>query len=143
MGFLFLSPYLSHGAELKIVVKKIPVEQGQLLITICGSEYCHRATTQQDDSVNAIRLAQKVSFMKKRGVMEVTVPNLPEGEYSVFLLQDKNEDGKVNFSGLLPAEPFGVSRLNSFPWTGEPDFEDSKVFISNTIDNNVVDIVLL
>lgn len=133
----------AHSAELKIVVKKIPVEQGRLIVTLCDSEKCHESISNKEPEKSPISVEQKVSFMRKKGTMEVVVPNIRSGYYSVFLLQDKNEDGEANFSGLLPAEPFGISRLESFPWTGSPSFDESKVFVSESTDANVVDINLL
>ncbi|MFC0186377.1 Uncharacterized conserved protein, DUF2141 family [Pseudarcicella hirudinis] len=63
--------------------------------------------------------------------MEVEFKDIPEGEYSVSVIHDENEDNVLN-RGMkgIPSEGYGFSN-NPKPKAGPPAFEDVKVEVKS------------
>jgi len=56
----------------------------------------------------------------------VTFENLNEGDYSINILHDENEDGKIEKGFILPIEGIGFSNLSSINPLNRPSFNKTK-----------------
>ena len=52
----------------------------------------------------------------------LTIDNLPPGEYGITLVDDENENGKIDYRFFVPKEGFGFSNYY-FEGNRKPDFE--------------------
>jgi len=77
--------------------------------------------------------AIKASAIAQSDLVELTIPNIPSGEYAVAVFADMNGNGKLdsNFIGI-PKEPVGISRdaKGSF---GPPKFVDAAFKIGDGV----------
>lgn len=66
------------------------------------------------------------------GEMEFEFNEVPNGEYTISIYQDVNENGELdkNFMGI-PNEPYGISREGKQMF-GPPSYNDAKFTIVNT-----------
>jgi uncharacterized protein (DUF2141 family) len=64
--------------------------------------------------------------------------SLPEGKYSVIVVQDEDKNGKLNTNFIgYPTEPYAF--LNNVKGTfGPPDFEDASIFLSETTKVTII-----
>ena len=77
-----------------------------------------------------------IAFMSKvkdanSGELEFVFESVPNGEYTVSIYQDENENGALdkNFIGI-PNEPYGVS-LEGKSMFGPPSYKDAKFTLEN------------
>jgi uncharacterized protein (DUF2141 family) len=56
------------------------------------------------------------------GKITLTIPGLTTGTYGIALIDDKNENGKMDYRFFIPCEGFGFSNYH-FKGTRKPDFE--------------------
>jgi uncharacterized protein (DUF2141 family) len=113
---LALLTYKSANAQEGV---KIEVEtgaaRGQLIVTLCTEE-----TFLQDTCI----LARATVDISDPVTTAVLVPP-KQGRYAVFVVHDKNANGKMdkNFLGI-PKEPVGMSRNPTQSKFGPPKFSD-------------------
>ena len=72
-------------------------------------------------------------------VSDITVNNLPYGEYAAIVVHDLNSNGKIDHKWGMPAEPMGYTnkwKLSLF--SGMPTFEKLKFFYSDKNSTIVV-----
>jgi uncharacterized protein (DUF2141 family) len=63
------------------------------------------------------------------GKMTVIIPDLPSGIYGIALIDDKNENGKMDYHLFFPCEGFGFSNYY-FKGSRKPEFESFAFQIS-------------
>jgi uncharacterized protein (DUF2141 family) len=56
------------------------------------------------------------------GKINITIPDLTTGTYAIALIDDKNENGKIDYRLFIPCEGFGFSNYH-FKGTRKPNFE--------------------
>ncbi|HQN94076.1 MAG TPA: DUF2141 domain-containing protein [Prolixibacteraceae bacterium] len=56
------------------------------------------------------------------GSINLTLSNLPYGKYGIALIDDTNENGKIDYRGFFPCEGFGFSNYHK-RITSKPSFE--------------------
>jgi len=56
--------------------------------------------------------------------LTVTFDHLPYGTYAVLCFQDLNSNNKLDFTGYMPDEPWGLS--NNITHMGPPTWEDAR-----------------
>jgi uncharacterized protein (DUF2141 family) len=114
--FALLTSTSAHSQETINVDIETSAIRGQLIVSLCTEE-----TFLQDSCTLA------------RTVVEITTPlttttlTPPKpGRYTVFVVHDKNGNGKMdrNFLGI-PKEPVGLSRNPNPPKFGAPKFSDA------------------
>jgi uncharacterized protein (DUF2141 family) len=109
-----ISPNLL-AAELVVVVDNIKDVQGSLYVSLYNKE------TSFDANENPIK-RQKVSVIKT--TMSIKLSELPTGEYAVKTYHDVNDNGRLDFNGPIPAEPFGSSSKSKE--MAPPVYKDAK-----------------
>lgn len=72
---------------------------------------------------------EKVSVDKN--TIHVKFADLPAGEYALKAYQDVNDNGKLDFNGMIPAEPFGSSSKSKE--LTPPDFTDAKFTLNKNL----------
>ncbi len=116
----FLSPTLS-AAELIVKVNNIQQVQGSLYISLYNDE-------QGFNTNNNFVKREKITIDKN--TLQVKLGDLPAGDYALKAYQDVNNNGKMDFNGMLPAEPYGFSSKSKE--LAPPGFTDAKF----TLDKN-------
>lgn len=117
----------SQVYSINLKVENITKVKGNVLIAIYNSKVSF--------------LEDKISFRKyketvKDKTMEVSVRNLPKGEYSIALYHDINSNGKMdrNFIGI-PSEHYGFSNITSIIFS-RPSFDETKFLLKS--DTSIV-----
>lgn len=118
------SPNLS-AAELTVDVSNIQQAQGSLYISLYKDEQGFNAN-------NNFVKREKVTIDKN--ILQVKLGDLPVGEYALKVYQDVNDNGKMDFNGMMPAEPYGSSSKSKE--LAPPGFTDAKFTLdkSRTIE---------
>ncbi|GGY77839.1 hypothetical protein GCM10011613_23030 [Cellvibrio zantedeschiae] len=117
---LLVSTNLS-AAELIVEVENIQDIKGTLYFSLYKDEKGFNANE------NFVA-RQRVSVDKK--TVQVNFGDVPAGEYAVKAYQDVNDNGKMDFNGAMPAEPYGTSSKSKE--IAPPSFTSAKF----TLDKN-------
>ncbi|MCX8491449.1 MAG: DUF2141 domain-containing protein [Cyclobacteriaceae bacterium] len=106
----------AQSYALTVHILNIKDDSGQIAIAVYNS----------DKSFMKTRYQGKVTKANK-GEVEVIFENLPVGFYSLSVMHDSNENGKLdsNFFGV-PKEGFGFSN-NAIGSLGPPHFEKARI----------------
>lgn len=70
--------------------------------------------------------------LKENGIY-YRINNLPEGTYGLAILDDENNDSKMNWSFLLPKEGFGFSNYYHSVLS-KPKFDNFKFYLKGEIN---------
>ncbi len=80
----------------------------------------------------------KVVDVPATGSITVLFDGLPAGRYAVRMFQDLNANGKIDFAGQMPTEPFGFSNLTVL--TAPPTFDQASFEVS---ENKNIEVSLI
>ena len=111
-----------------VVVSDVNKRTGKLYIGLADS----------DETFTGKSAQQKAVAVPASGEITVTFDNLPAGKYAVRVYQDLNDNAKMDFSGQMPAEPFGFSNVTML--MGPPSFGQSAFDLS---ENKSVKITMM
>lgn len=103
------------AAELLVTVDNIKDIQGSLYVSVYKDDAAFNTNS------NFVK-REKVSVDKAS--IKIKLGDLPAGEYAVKAFHDVNDNGEMDFNGMLPAEPYGSSSKKSE--MGPPSFSDAK-----------------
>lgn len=117
------------AADVQVRVLNVANDAGSVRVALCVAE--------QWLQLNCMHRARAPA---RRGVVTVTVRDVPPGTYSVLAHHDRNDDGEVNrnFVGV-PIEGIGFSRDAPMRF-GPPHFSDAALQVSAT--GTVIDVPL-
>lgn len=90
----------TFAAELVAEVDNIQDVEGTLYMSLYKDEKSFNAN---ENFVSR----QRATVDKK--TVQVNFGDVPAGEYAIKAYQDVNDNGKMDFNGAMPAEPFGTS----------------------------------
>lgn len=109
----------SGSGRLMITIENIKEPKGQLIVALFNSNETYLKKDFRSQKVDVRGESQEITFEQ-----------LPEGNYSVSIIYDKNRNGELdtNFMGI-PTEGFGFSR-KSMGTFGAPSYEATKVKIN-------------
>lgn len=111
----------ADSLEFTLTIEKINSDQGKVRVDIFNTE---------DGFLKKSFVSKTVSA--KKGKMSINFENLPDGEYTVFVLHDKNENGKLDMSKMgIPNEPYGMSK-NGKSRFGPPSYKKSIFTVDST-----------
>lgn len=117
----------SVGAyKLTVVLSAVNKRSGKLYVGLANN-----AETFEKES-----LVNKIVDVPASGEITVTFDSLAAGQYAVRVYQDLNDNKKIDFSGMIPTEPFGFSNMTMV--MGPPEFgqcafdlaEDKRISVS-------------
>lgn len=97
--------------KLTVVISGIEKHSGKLYVGLANS-----AETFNGESAKTLAADVPAS-----GDVTVTFDGLTPGRYAVRIYQDLNDNKKMDFSGQMPAEPFGFSNVTML--MGPPTFD--------------------
>jgi|LGOV01.1.fsa_nt_gb uncharacterized protein (DUF2141 family) len=118
---LFISNLILAQGNIKITVKDIEVDKGQVMISLYNS----------DDSF----LKHPYKVEKKdadSNSLTFDFADLPKGFYAISIYQDRNEDLELNIGRFGPKEPFGISNYSEIKYE-KAKFIEAKFEVN---DNN-------
>ena len=116
-----LSTGAAYGADLTVSVGDIKTTDGQLMLSLVGSE------EQLADANSA--LASLILTPSTEGV-SFTLHNLPAGTYGIQLFHDENSNSKLDANMIgIPKEPWAFSN-NAAGSFGPPKWKDIRFEIS-------------
>ncbi|MBD2702518.1 DUF2141 domain-containing protein [Spirosoma sp. BT702] len=99
--------------SLTMVIHNVNNRTGKLYIGLAVDPASFRGESKQTKTVD----------VTPSGEISVVFEGLAPGRYAVRLYQDLNANNKLDFSGQIPAEPFGFSNITML--MGPPDFDQS------------------
>lgn len=107
----------------------VPGDSATYKLTIDFTNVTKRTGTLYIGLVNDAADFNGSSYRKTRivvpseGAIQVNFEGLPAGKYAVKFFQDLNANMKLDYSGQMPAEPFGFSNVTML--MGPPSFAQS------------------
>lgn len=108
----------ASAAELKVDVSNIQEVSGSLYISVYQDELGFKTNS------NFVK-REKIVVDKNR--IKINLGDLPAGEYAIKVFQDVNNNGKMDFHGMLPNEPYGSSGTGgNNKDVAPPDFSDAR-----------------
>lgn len=129
IAFLQLITLPMDSFEIKVTVNNIKEKDGKLMVAVYQGEENYRENA----------LSETTIPVKSTGSQEFTL-SLPEGEYSIAVFQDLNDNEELdkNLMGM-PQEPFGFTN-KSMGTLGAPSYEDTKFKVDKDDTSVVVDL---
>ncbi len=104
-----------EGATVRVTVTNIPGVQGDLLVGIFDSE--------KSFTKSPMEISPKLDLESAEDLV-VEIPNVRPGTYAISVVQDLNENGKLDKSFVgMPKEPLAFSVIREIP-RGKPKFDD-------------------
>ena len=109
------STTVSGTYSLTVVIHNVNTRSGKLYVGLANNQA----------SFTGESLQRKVIDVTPSGELTTVFEGLTPGKYAVRLFQDLNGNQKMDFSGQMPSEPFGLSNVTML--MGPPDFDQSAV----------------
>jgi len=121
-----------ENSILNLKIQNINKATGNIMVAIFEGE----ENFLKDDKA----VASKIALVEKIGVLNLTFPNLPHGEYSVAVYHDVNDNKKLdtNLFGV-PTEPYGFSNNARSKW-GAPKYKVARFQLNQLEKNMVIDV---
>lgn len=107
--------FFSPNGELLIRVSGIPSDKGKLLIGIYNKE---------EGFMDMTKTYRNITLDARKDQMQISIPDLPAGNYALAIFHDANANGKLDKNMLgIPKEAYGFSNdaRGSF---GPPSYKD-------------------
>ncbi len=109
--------FAQETVTLKVTVPNAGNDTGKMMIGVYEKDTFMKAAPLHSANVTIVE-----------GVATYIFENVKPGEYAVSVLHDKNENGRMDFDGNFPSEPYGMS--NNPMTMGPPSWEDAKFTLS-------------
>lgn len=112
---LFFTSFISNEQELKVRINNIRNDKGVIRVAFFKDQESFK-----NEKPAYHRTISKKNL--KNGSITVNFTGLPAGRYGIAMLDDENENGKMDYMLKIPLEGFGFS---NYVHTGTkiPDFE--------------------
>lgn len=107
--------WFSPDGELLIRVSGIPSGDGKLLIGIYNKE---------EGFMDMTKTYRNITLDARKYQMQISIPDLPAGNYAIAVFHDANANGKLDKNMLgIPKEAYGFSN-NARGSFGPPSYKD-------------------
>lgn len=113
MGLLAFAP--AWGQKLTVVIDGFRSDKGQVMLFI---HTC--AETFKKETIGPTKIYPKTLMCNNKMVIEDI--SLPPGTYGIALIDDENNNDKMDYRLMIPREGFGFSNYE-FVGLRKPDFE--------------------
>jgi len=127
--FLFLLPVFALGQnEISIDVHEVPASKGKISVAVYNSE---------EGFLKFDRVFKCDSIAAQKGITQLSIKNLPEGEYALAIFYDENGNNKLDTNWLgIPKEKvaFSNAKMKTF---GPPKFKECSFQLSSNTKINV------
>ena len=127
---LFFVPLACFSQTLTINVTGIRNSSGSIVLAFY--------TTQESFSIEKplyIKKADKANL--KNGVLQITYEDIKNGTYGIAMMDDENNNDKMDYGWLLPKEGFGFSNYYHTGFT-RPAFSKFSFTVKN--ENKIIEI---
>lgn len=101
---LFLTSFTSIEQELKVRITNIRNDKGVIRLAF----FTDQASFEKEEPAYHRTISKKTL---KDGSITVNFTGLPAGRYGIAMLDDENENGKMDYLMKIPLEGFGFSNL--------------------------------
>lgn len=113
---LFILPFFA--SPLKVEISNIQQSGGSVLVAVYNSE--------QNFLVPEKAVYKGVFPVSRTGSMEITLPDLPQGNYAISCFHDVNGNNELDTNLVgIPSEPYGFSN-NARPKFRAPNWSETK-----------------
>lgn len=114
-AFVVFAGYAQHALTLKI--DEVESNDGDILIAVFDNP--------EFFPTKGKKACIKKKVKAEKGIMTVTIANIPKGVYAVSIVHDENANGDMDMFLVVPTEGYAMSNdaKGSF---GPPEFEDAK-----------------
>ena len=133
LALLFVSPLL-FAQQSNLNIKLNGIEELKGIIQV--------ATYNKEETFPKVDKEYRLAYFDVTSKnMEVTIDDLPNGEYAIALYHDVNSDGVCNLNLVsIPKEPYGFSN-NIKPVFSAPSFKSTKfsLYSEKTIQIDLID----
>lgn len=103
-----------------LTISHITQATGQVNIAV----YDRQDAFMDEDKARALRTIS----VKKIGILQISMPDLPPGIYAVSCFHDVNGNGKLDTNWLgIPTEPYGFSN-NARPKFRAPNWDEAQIY---------------
>ncbi|MVM29846.1 DUF2141 domain-containing protein [Spirosoma sp. HMF4905] len=109
------SASVSGTYSLTVIIHNVNTRSGKLYVGLANNQASFTGESFQ----------RKVIDVTPSGELTTVFEGLTAGKYAVRLFQDLNGNQKMDFSGQMPSEPFGLSNVSML--MGPPDFDQSAI----------------
>ena len=116
---LAVTASIAHATEVSVVTSGLTQGQGHLLVSLCPE-----ANFLKPGCSHVSRIAATTA------TLTVTFPDVAPGRYAASVVQDLNDNGRLDFEPTgAPSEPWGMSR-DPQPSLGPPQFDQAAVAVT-------------
>lgn len=130
--FFLFNSYLYSQINLK--VENIETLKGNILLAVYNSNESFLKTEKAIlKTINPI-LNNEVN---------ITIPNLPKGEYAIAIFHDIDSNQKLNTYFGIPAEPYGFSQNQNGGLLGPPKFIDTYFYFDGKNKDLTISLIKL
>lgn len=112
---LILLVFPAFSQVLSVEISGIKTDKGVIQLSV----YCDQKTFTEETPFRVYNFF-KTGLVD--GKIKVTIPDLTIGTYGIALIDDKNENGRMDYHFFIPCEGFGFSNYY-FMGSRKPDFE--------------------
>ncbi len=133
LGAILLLPLVAEAAELSIAVEGIHSSRGTVMIGLYDSAEGFKRAVDAADSQAILIAPSRYAALALRASAAVnnivTLGNVDPGRYAVIVVQDVNNNAKLDRSFFgVPMEPYGFSN-NATGYLEAPSFDDAAVLL--------------
>lgn len=114
------STSVSGTYSLTVIIHNVNTRSGKLYVGLANNQATFTGES----------LQRRVIDVTPSGEITTVFEGLPAGKYAVRLFQDLNGNQKMDFSGQMPSEPFGLSNVSML--MGPPDFDQSAIELNES-----------
>jgi uncharacterized protein (DUF2141 family) len=108
---MFLAPLLlgslslinaAYAGSLTLTLDNVRSDQGTLMIAVYSNSAGY-------ESVDPMSAAIQIALPAVKGTSDITLSNVPNGEYAMVIFHDENSNGTLDMAESIPTEGYGYS----------------------------------
>ena len=116
------------AADLVIEVKGVASDKGNIVVALYDADGWAKTTFRNADDIATMQFRGATAPAVK-GVVSLTMKNVPPGDYAVNLYHDENANGKIDTVLGIASEPYAFSN-DARGFLGPPTFGQAKFNVS-------------
>ena len=126
---LFLLPVLSFGQnKISIDVHEVPASKGKISVAVYNSE---------EGFLKFDKVYKCDSIAAQKGITQLSIKDLPEGEYALAIFYDENGNDKLDTNWLgIPKEKVAFSNAKMKPF-GPPKYKECSFRVKSDISMDI------
>lgn len=105
-----------QDGKLTVIVDNVKSSEGSIAIGL----YTNQASFSKEQPYKKLIIPKKDYYKNKQVIFDIP---LPKGTYGIALLDDENDNRKMDYSFALPKEGYGFSNYKHKGWS-RPNFDN-------------------